>query len=188
MGTTDTVVLPEFKSFEPIPRLMRDVIVTEKIDGTNAQVHIIEDGQVFAGSRNRWVTPESDNFGFGRWVYERKELLLQHLGIGTHYGEWWGSGIQRGYGLKNGEKRFSLFNTSRWAEKTDFPEGISTVPLLGIRTFSTDWIEEVMYDLFAGGSKAAPGFMQPEGIVVYHPKSKALFKYTLDGDGHKGAK
>ena len=25
-----------------------------------------------------------------------------------------------------------------------------------------------------------------EAIIVYHHASKQLFKYTLDGDGHKG--
>ncbi len=33
----------------------------------------------------------------------------------TYFGEWWGSGVQRGYGLQKGDKRFSLFNVSRWA-------------------------------------------------------------------------
>jgi hypothetical protein len=32
------------------------------------------------------------------------------------------------------------------------------------------------------GSAAAPGFMKPEGIVVFHEASGTLFKATLDGD------
>jgi hypothetical protein len=87
------------------------MIVTEKLDGTNAQVHITDDGRIFAGSRNRWITPDADNFGFARWVAEHEEEL-RALGPGSHYGEWWGSGIQRRYGLD--EKRFSLFNVGRW--------------------------------------------------------------------------
>jgi len=38
------------------------------------------------------------------------------------------------------------------------------------------------------GSYAAPGFMQPEGVVVYHKASGQVFKKTPDkNDGHKGA-
>jgi hypothetical protein len=68
---------PEFESFPKIPRLSRDVTVTEKIDGSNVQVVIqrlppeppaflhavtqtvVYDNScyaVFAGSRSRWVT------------------------------------------------------------------------------------------------------------------------------------
>lgn len=41
-----------------------DFDLTEKIDGTNAQVYIADDGRVVAGSRTRWISPEDDNFGF----------------------------------------------------------------------------------------------------------------------------
>ena len=107
-------VMPEFVAFPKIPRLVRDIIITEKIDGTNASVYVGEDGQVMAGSRSRWITPTDDNFGFAKWVAANADELRTGLGIGTHYGEWWGAGVQRKYGLT--EKRFSLFNVSRWAE------------------------------------------------------------------------
>ncbi len=64
---------------------------------------------MFIGSRTRWITAQDDNHGFARWVEGNKQELLK-LGAGRHFGEWWGSGIQRGYGLQKGEKRFSLFN------------------------------------------------------------------------------
>ena len=102
----------EFTEFPKMARLSRDVIITEKIDGTNAQVCIGEDGTLLAGSRSRWITPADDNFGFAAWVEAHREELLT-LGPGRHFGEWWGSGIQRGYGLM--DRRFSLFNVQRWA-------------------------------------------------------------------------
>ncbi len=37
------------------------------------------------------------------------------------------------------------------------------------------------------GSVVSPGFMRPEGIVIFHVASGQIFKATLDGDGHKGA-
>ena len=63
----------EFKEFEKISRLNREVIVTEKIDGTNGLVWVSDDSTVVrAGSRSRWITPEADNFGFARWVAEKR--------------------------------------------------------------------------------------------------------------------
>lgn len=178
-------VVPPFTSFPSISRLSRDVIVTEKIDGTNAQVHITDDGRIFAGSRNRWITPEADNFGFAAWVRDNAEELKK-LGPGSHFGEWWGQGIQRGYGLT--EKRFSLFNVSRWDDPFVRPACCHVVPTLSVWTFDTNVITEVLARLEEYGSQAAPGFMKPEGIVVYHTKSHSLFKKTLDkNDGHKGS-
>ena len=79
----------EFKPFTKIARLQREIIVTEKIDGTNAQICITEDGQFLTGSRTRWITPDDDNFGFSKWAHEHKEELMG-LGMGQHFGEWWG--------------------------------------------------------------------------------------------------
>ena len=190
-----TIAPPEFKEFASIARLSRDMVVTEKIDGTNAQVHVTEDGLVFAGSRNRWITPEADNFGFARWVKDHEDEL-RLLGPGSHFGEWWGSGIQRGYGMEKGEKRFSLFNVARWADTrdrekypTERPACCHVVPILAMDAFCTGKVDAVLAHLAQGGSHAAPGFMKPEGVVVYHVASGQLFKKTLDkNDGHKGVK
>jgi hypothetical protein len=180
-----TAVAPEFMEFTKIHRLSRDMIVTEKLDGTNAQVCIGEDGSVRAGSRNRWLTLDSDNFGFARWVHAHADEL-RGLGPGRHFGEWWGQGIQRTYGLS--EKRFSLFNVGRWADDAVRPACCHVVPVLLRFTFDTSRVDFVLDSLKAHGSVAAPGFMQPEGVVVFHAPSGTLFKKTLDkNDGHKGA-
>lgn len=171
------MTLPEFVSFGKIARLSRPCVVTEKIDGTNASVFVGEDGTVIAGSRTRWITPEDDNFGFAAWVRDNREELLG-LGVGHHYGEWWGRGIQRGYGLN--DKRFSLFNTKRWGETR--PACCSVVPILYSGEFSTVAVVEALSDLHAGGSVAAPGFMKPEGVVVYHVAGNLLFKKTIEKD------
>jgi hypothetical protein len=173
----------EFVGFSSIPRLSREILISEKLDGTNAQILFNEDDTFQVGSRNRWITPDDDNFGFARWVYENVDALKAELGYGRHFGEWWGSGIQRGYGLK--EKRFSLFNVKRW-------EGVvlslcHVVPVLWRGMMDTAKIDEVLEQLQNEGSVAAPGFMNPEGVVVYHKASGQLFKKTLDkNDGHKG--
>lgn len=167
----------EFESFPKISRLKRQCVITEKIDGTNAQIAITEDGGFFTGSRNRWITPEDDNYGFARWAYENKEELLK-LGVGRHYGEWWGQGIQRRYGLN--EKRFTLFNVHRWTE--GLPSCCFLVPILYQGEYDTHIIDKVMEDLRISGSVASPGYMNPEGIVVYHSASKVLSKITFEHD------
>lgn len=170
----------EFTPFPKVPRLNREVIVTEKIDGTNASIFIGEDGSILTGSRKRWISPEDDNFGFSRWAHEHKEELLL-LGPGHHFGEWWGSGCQRGYGLPKGEKRFSLFNVSRWSAD-ELPSCTSLVPVLWSGLFDDLCIRSILDDLRSNGSKAAPGFMRPEGVIVFHTAANVAFKRTIEKD------
>jgi hypothetical protein len=190
----------EFTPFQKIPRLKRLCVVTEKIDGTNAAVRLVPGALVtgeplgaidyvegnygafwvFAQSRSRFVTPTSDNHGFAAWVVEHSGDLSS-LGEGIHYGEWWGQGIQRRYGLR--EKRFSLFNVSRWGDEVGGrPECCHVVPVLYRGVFDTAKIDETLDNLGRTGSVAAPGFMTPEGIVIYHAQSGALFKKTFQND------
>ena len=171
----------EFKEFSKIARLSRDCVITEKLDGTNASVYIGEDGEFLTGSRNRWITPEGDNFGFSRWAHEHKDELLL-LGPGHHFGEWWGSGVQRGYGLPKGEKRFSLFNTARWEDDAARPKCCHVVPVLYKGPFSSAAADDMIEWLRNNGSAAAPGFMKPEGVIIWHSASRTLFKKTIEGD------
>lgn len=180
---------PEFTGWPKIHRLSRQCIITEKLDGTNAQVYIDDEGNVFAGSRTRWVTPTSDNFGFATWVRDNASKLVQ-LGPGRHFGEWYGKGIQRGYGLDH--RRFALFNVGRWRDpkaihnmlnaQEDCPPCCTVVPVLWSGPFMTDLIEETLRILQIEGSAAAPGFMNPEGIVVCHTASRTMYKKTFEND------
>jgi hypothetical protein len=172
----------EFKEFTKIARLSRECVVTEKIDGTNGVIAINENGEFMVGSRSRWITPEQDNFGFARWAYKNKDELLK-LGVGYHYGEWWGLGIQRGYGLK--EKRWSLFNTARWSDDTVRPACCHVVPVLYQGDFTTYHINECLILLREQGSLASPGFMKPEGVVIYHTAANMYFKKTIEKDEGK---
>lgn len=211
--------MAEFEAFPKIPRLNRDIVITEKIDGTNAAVlieaalepggtpsapgEIAVDGllhRVSAQSRKRLITPESDNFGFARWVYENAEELVRLMGPGRHFGEWWGQGIQRGYGQQR--KIFSLFNpTFRWGLSMDesplrADHIVDTVPVL----YEGPFLErneangelphqEALWQLRNLGSEAAPGFMDPEGIMIFHSASRSIFKVTLkDDEKPKGSK
>lgn len=189
-----------FEAWPKTPRLFRDMIVTEKIDGTNAAV-IIEphhgeydpsatlvihptEGRMIVGaqSRKRLITPDADNFGFARWVYDNAADLAHLLGPGRHFGEWWGSGIQRGYGLTNGEKRFSLFNVNRYAGISGVFKDVDVVPTLYTGPFDLAAVEGLLYGLMNRGSTAAPGFMRPEGVVVYHEAAGQTFKALIEND------
>ena len=172
-----------FEKFPSIKRLNRGCVVTEKIDGTNAQIMFDEYGGILCGSRKREITPDTDNFGFARWAYDNQDALFNVLGEGRHYGEWWGSGIQRRYGKENGDKVFSLFNTGRFGRRdTDEVEGLDVAPVLYAGDFSSESINQVMLALKDSGSIAAKGFMKPEGIVVYHSQINQMFKVTFEHD------
>jgi hypothetical protein len=213
----------EFREWPKTPRLFRDIVVTEKLDGTNSAIHITAiaeweadlitsvpgdnslyvvevDGvryAVTAQSRRRIITPgkTTDNYGFAAWVHENAADLVRILGEGLHFGEWWGKGIQRGYGLEG--KRFSLFNVERWFKvDPDDPHGldsmstraelsplagqIDAVPVLYTGPFAESVIWQCVDDLREFGSIAAPGFANPEGVCVFHTANRQVWKVTTD--------
>jgi len=180
-----------FKPWPKITRLenKRPPIFTEKIDGTNACVivayqnpdansiaSVVNNGgilSIWAQSRTRLITPENDNYGFAKWVRSNSEELLS-LGEGYHFGEWWGQGINRGYGLT--EKRFSLFNTRRWGPHNPHtPKCCHVVPIITV-----DFPQDALAQLRYFGSIAAPGWMKPEGAVMYEPDTDTYFKIIMD--------
>lgn len=196
----------EFKEWPKTSRFFRDIVVTEKIDGTNAAIgikqvdalaaatdpnvteYVFHDGicyAVWAQSRSRIITPgkSTDNYGFAGWVAQHAWELVDYLGEGLHYGEWWGAGIQRGYGLQKGEKRFSLFNVARFKDIEDESHGLlRSVPLLYEGTMNTVEIADALVMLKARGSYAVDGFKNPEGLCIYHTASRIVQKVTLDNN------
>jgi hypothetical protein len=203
-------LVSKYPAFPKIPRWDREILLTEKIDGTNGLIRIqpasfsvaedievqawppvaqAEDGEwydVQPGSRNRWLTPESDNHGFGKWAQNNAAELVK-LGPGHHFGEWYGQGINRGYGLDG--KRFMLFNTSRWAEAEVRPACCEVATVLGRTTgaqLGAD-LTAVIDDLNTHGSRHVPGYTKPEGIVLFHIAGNHLFKVVLDPSEGKTA-
>jgi hypothetical protein len=206
----------EFVAWDKTPRWNRDLIITEKIDGTNAAVVIEEhyfgehaDGSLRGGvalvlgpdnpehglpdfeylvaaqSRKRLITPEQDNAGFAWWVHENAEQLVRDLGPGRHYGEWWGAGIQRKYGMT--EKVFSLFNTRKWYGVDFETRNLTTVPILYEGTNSELQIRDALDSLREYGSAATvdfngSDFMNPEGVCIFHTAANRVFKITLVDD------
>lgn len=194
-----------FRAWPKTPRLFKDMVITEKIDGTNACVVVRllpeEEWGVAAGgydgsiavigndpyygvyvqSRNRLITPEKDNAGFAAWVKENAAGLVETLGEGYHYGEWYGQGIQRKYGLDH--KRFALFNVNRYGDlDLSAVPNLETVPVLFEGEFDTQTVWNVYFDLMDNGSVAVPGYLNPEGIIVFHSASQNVYKVTEAGD------
>lgn len=202
----------EHKAWGKTPRLFRDMVITEKIDGTNCAVivkHISEvdhsspvsgvelfevDARYFTVVNNEWVVgaqsrnrlirlgKSTDNFGFAAWVCDNAWALAEALGEGYHYGEWWGSKIARNYGLVN-ERRFSLFDVVRYADvETEAIPGLGLVPELYRGTFEEEVVHDAIEALRDYGSLAEPEFMDPEGVIVFHEASGQAFKVLLKDD------
>jgi hypothetical protein len=217
-----------FVEFPKIARLYKGAIaISEKIDGTNAQIYIEDAGEglldsdcgvtpnfalakatgpltdasikhvfVYAGSRTRMLSDKQDNFGFWHWAMLHANELAA-LGPGRHFGEWWGKGIQRGYGKT--ERTFSLFNVGRWydptmsnadvADANAIPriDGLSVVPLLYRGPWfgaAADPVSEALRRLSYSGSTLDHN-TEAEGVVVYHEASGVYFKAPYD-EQHKG--
>jgi len=193
-----------FEKFEKIGRLNRSCTITEKIDGTNAQICFNAEGDMLVGSRKRQIWPAGyegriidrrvslpsnscDNAGFAAWAYSNRDELFEFLGKGRHFGEWCGGKIQRGYGIP--DKAFLLFNVNRFGPfRQEIPQslmeiGLGTVPVLYQGPFSSNVIDDVMSDLAVRGSAFVDGYMNPEGVVVYHHAIKKMFKVTYEHDG-----
>lgn len=166
----------EFKAWPKIPRaVFGDVIITEKMDGTNACV-IIEKGKIVGTqSRKRLITPEDDNYDFSRFVHDNEDLFLQ-LGDGRHFGEWVGLGIQKNPHAFP-EKRFYLFNSLRWGEHNPPPEGLYVVPILYRGAYSLEVIDKIMTHLKTTSEN--DGY-KAEGCVVFFPALNAMEKHTFE--------
>jgi hypothetical protein len=89
------------------------------------------------------------------------------------------------------EKRFSLFNVGRWVKDKDIPlkdkqeycpECCYIVPILYEGIFNSEMIGNILMMLRDFGSKVSPGFMKPEGIIVYHKAGGYYFKKTILND------
>lgn len=175
---------PKFESFEEIKKLGNAALfITQKIHGSNAQIFIfpvhkyehhgennwVETTEILhydlkCGSRSRWIAPGNDNYGFAEFVYANKQEFIEKLGVGRHYGEWAGPGINSGEGLS--EKTFVLFDHWKFPPERALPLRTVVVPVLYQGPFDLAKVEECMKDLKENGSKLVAGYMRPEGVVV----------------------
>lgn len=210
----------EFEGWPKTPRLSNGgVTITEKIDGTNACVIIFpwdeytvpndlrQQGAfefiefrdqaylVGAQSRKKLIYPgkSTDNAGFAGWVAANAAELVDLLGPGRHFGEWWGQGIQRRYDMDH--KVFSLFNYHKFSkiaqERHDWRNRarnvqMSMVPLLHAGKFSDKTIQDMLNLLRQVGSLASAEWGKPfpraEGIIIRHRDLGGNLKAFVEDD------
>jgi len=162
--------------FRPWAKIVRGnpfmATITEKINGTNACI-VIKEGEIVAvQSRKRFITPESDNFGFARWVKENEVELLS-LEDGYHYGEWAGEGIQKNP-LKLAGKHFFLFNTFRWnPDNPNKPDCCDVVPVLFNGKMNSSTVEGLLLKMIDDDT------VEHEGVVVYYHNTRNYTKHTI---------
>lgn len=122
--------------------LLREVLATEKVDGTNARFGLVN-GRFQVGGRNIVFGQNDDAFGFRAWcedndVEERVRSANPDTDNIVYFGEWFGPRIQKGidYGA---ERRFAGFDVWRhagnWLDRADAEEcfkaiGLPMVPVV----------------------------------------------------------
>jgi hypothetical protein len=179
-------------SFPKIQRLENlEVIVTEKLDGTNAVIYkeTEEDGTIRFkfGSRNRWLGGHDEkgkiieNHGFFQFCSDNLEYLMK-LSDGYHYGEFIGPGINRGY--FRDKKMLFLFDTrlEEAANNGLFGPDIRTVPVLAE---NISLIEVMMYmkDIKDENPELMSTIneqVKMEGVMLYIPRLNQRIKVIFD--------
>lgn len=100
-----------------------------KLHGTNAAVQC-HGGEIVVQSRTQIITPNNDNAGFAKFVYDNKEPWTKFKDI-IIYGEWCGSGIQSGVAISAiGKKIFAVFAIRSISDESKLifePEEISNI-------------------------------------------------------------
>lgn len=115
------------KSFDPTNVVYGAKI---KLHGTNAGIRVSTLGDVCAQSRNRDLTPDSDNFDFAAWVETVKPLFAactQAEDV-VFFGEWAGPGIQPTDAVSKTDRRRLYVFAVQIGDKMHYdPEFISVI-------------------------------------------------------------
>jgi len=191
---------PKYPSIERFENIYS--IISEKVDGTNGLIEIEYDDGLLAvrfGSRNRWLTLSSDNAGFMNFfaMFAKKIAIVPDILRAKAvneldnrnkvcsnpiriYGEWYGKGIQRGYGLDT--KYFMPFHTilAEALIEANVPN-IMPPHIMYTGKFDKQIADDMMNLLRTHGSGVTPGYFNPEGIVVYFPTYQFCLKDTFEG-------
>lgn len=186
---------------------------TVKVHGTNAGINITQDG-IYAQSRNRELTLESDNAGFCNFVEANKELLkpLQRTtGVIreciTVYGEWCGGNIQKGVGVTDMPKSFIVFGMKitngdyeEWIDHTVFKDleipNTYIIEDFGVYEYILDFNSSTFFEdlmnITLEVEKECPvakqlnpeGNLVGEGVVWTFNTDNKFFKFKVKGDKH----
>lgn len=100
---------PTFDRSLPLPILR--AVGTVKLHGTNAGVKLDSDGNLECWSRTKKISVDNDNQGFAKFCETRKpvfDAMFRSRDV-MLYGEWCGTGIQKGCGINELDKMFVIF-------------------------------------------------------------------------------
>ena len=190
---------PSFPSIERLENLYCHI--TEKVDGTNGLIEIgIQTDLLLTvnfGSQNRYISSHDDNMGFVNFfeqhtgdIFNIYDMIKEEKGditLPLHiYGEWFGKGIQRGYGLA--DKHFMPFSEFLATKLID--AGVPNIKMpvtLHSGKFSIATLDGCMNKLKDEGSQVIPGYNRPEGVVIYFPTYNFRLKETFEGPKWKDA-
>lgn len=206
MGKSKHVGEVGFIKWPSTPRFHKYLTITEKINGTNACIRIL-DGKLTTQSRKRLITPDDDNFGFARWAYDNAGALTDVLGYGVHFGEWFGEGIQKNpLGIEG--KRFAHFSPWKFndAEKERIEnsglvefvpilfEGQAdewtiphTIEMLRVYGSRVEGAKSTEVEVFPGPDGTYTKANAAEGVIVWQKETQQKYKILLENDSiHKG--
>lgn len=134
---------PIYKHTDPYPILT--FAGTVKLHGTNAAIVKYKDGHIEFQSRSSVITPENDNYGFATAMsFLNLEVLFEGIEFEEYcaiYGEWCGTGIQKGVGISECPKMFVIFACRVDDEWSSYKNPSLTKPIFNIRDFQTYTID-----------------------------------------------
>lgn len=111
---------PIYNTSLPLPTV--EITLTEKIHGMNASVCYSNKEGIYFQKRSEIINDKNDNWGFGEFAKERSAIFMEliiklakenNINLDTHrislFGEFAGTGIQKGSALDGMSKKFIIF-------------------------------------------------------------------------------
>lgn len=184
--------IDNMRNFPDIIEEGEEVVITEKIHGSNARFAYIDE-EFMVGSHNIRIKEHEHNKYWKVFSNDMKDLLIETVIDGAPvilYGELYGSGIQDlTYGMKNNQRGVRIFDLKVKGNYVDYEvleqlcgkHNIDLAPVLYRGPFSMEKIMEF------SKAKSTLGDNIMEGVVVrpvkerhHHRIGRVVLKYVFD--------
>jgi hypothetical protein len=166
-----------------------------KLHGTNGGVLITKEGNIFAQSRRKTISVDSDNYDFAKFVElnsDKFKLLVNDEDI-VIFGEWCGSGVQDKVALcKLDKKIFVVFgilypSSNKLISEPSLIESLLNKVMID-NLFILPWFEYCVEIDFAQSSELMEGILEPinklvDDIERSDPWVKSVFGIDGVGEG-----
>lgn len=161
--------LESYQNYPDVLEIGEEVVVTEKIHGSNAR-YLYDNGTMYLGSRRRWLKPDTINI----WsraldaVPEIIEWCRAHPGV-VLYGEVFGAvqSLRYGLGDKVDFRAFAACDHGKWHTNLS---GVPSVPVVYAGPFHPEKIFPLAETDSIVGS--APAGHMKEGLVIVPSKER----------------